>query len=49
MRFEREVARVNETHHRVTHVPLERLGAWRYEEGVALAPYRMVRSRGYGR
>src|SRR5215470_15165385 len=38
MRFQREMAGVEELHFRLRIVPLERLGAGRQEEGVVLAP-----------
>src|SRR5215510_8963294 len=43
MRFQREVACLEETDHCAWNVPLERLGARRQEERVVLAPHREKR------
>src|SRR5260221_8052168 len=43
MRLQREMASVEEAHRRVGDVALERLGAWRQEEGIVLSPHRQER------
>ena len=43
MRFQGEVAGVEEAHNRMRIVPLERLGASRHKERIVLAPYRQKR------
>jgi hypothetical protein len=44
MRVQREVTRVEEPDERTRDIPLERLGARRQKERVALSPYREQRA-----
>src|ERR1700690_3824858 len=43
MRFQREMAGVEEANHRTGNVPLEGLGTGRQKERIVLAPYRQQR------